>query len=185
MIHLSCATVELGVAELDIIWSAPTPPKVITTAWRALKGKMPTCDNLLKRNIAIPPLESLCVLCKMEVETTDHIFFKCESSSAIWTDVAFWLGKNTALHCKVRDHFNAFINLGDKKETRALLGVWAGVIWVLWKTRNECKFQQGEWNKNRVVADLKSRVWSWMNVYNISKSPCEFRRWFLAANFNT
>ncbi|XP_057780066.1 uncharacterized protein LOC130998670 [Salvia miltiorrhiza] len=167
--------------ELSSIWKAPAPPKVITTAWKVLRGKLATCDNLLKRKVVIQHQEALCVLCKTTTETVDHLFFSCEKSYQLWSGLVAWLGKKTTLQCKVKDHFNAFINLGCKKEKRFLLGVWAGAIWSIWKMRNECKFQQGEWNCYKVEAELKSRFWSWMTIFNVQKSPEDFRSWFGAA----
>ncbi|XP_057791348.1 uncharacterized protein LOC131008491 [Salvia miltiorrhiza] len=167
--------------ELAIIWKAPAPPKVITTAWKALRGRMATCENLLKRKVNIQHQEALCVFCKATIETADHLFLSCDKVYQLWSEVVAWLGKQTVLPCKVKNHFNAFINLGCKKEKRFLLSVWSGVIWSIWKVRNECKFQLGEWNSYKMIVELKSRLWSWMTIHNVQKSTEEFRSWYTAA----
>ncbi|XP_057793265.1 uncharacterized protein LOC131009876 [Salvia miltiorrhiza] len=142
---------------------------------------MATCDNLLKRKVAIQQQGALCVFYKSTIETVDHIFFGCQKTLELWNATLSWIGKQMAMHCKVIDHFNAFINLGNKKDKRFLIGVWSGLFWCIWKLRNERKFQHGVWNSKRTEAELKSRLWSWMTMYNVQKVTEDFRRWFEAA----
>ncbi|XP_057808641.1 uncharacterized protein LOC131023114 [Salvia miltiorrhiza] len=167
--------------EMLTIWKAPAPLKAVTTSWKLFKGRLPTCDNLLKRQVPIQNSEALCVRCKLKEETIEHTFFACQNSDDIWKKIIFWLGQQSVLHRKVKDHYNAFTNLGKKENQRFLRGVWICTTWVLWKERNECKFNQGKWNGEKLFAEIKSRLWGWKMTYKMSSSTSDFRNWFLAA----
>lgn len=46
-----------------------------------MHDRLSTCDRMLKWNPAIDPI---CVLCKQEVETRNHLFYSYSFSSQIW-----------------------------------------------------------------------------------------------------
>ncbi|XP_057811439.1 uncharacterized protein LOC131025661 [Salvia miltiorrhiza] len=156
----------------------------ITTAWKVLKGRVPTSENLRKRQVIIQDSEELCVFCKGAVETIDHLFFECHETEEIWSHILRWVGKQSARHHKAKDHLLAFVNLGNKKDASFLLGVWICTIWCLWKGRNECKFNQGMWSKERMTAEIKIRLWGWRTAFKVSSSPLDFRRWIVAVNLD-
>ena len=49
--------------------------------WRIGSNSLPTKDNLRRRSVSSDPI---CVLCRQENETSQHIFFKCPVARAIW-----------------------------------------------------------------------------------------------------
>ncbi|XP_057788810.1 uncharacterized protein LOC131005760 [Salvia miltiorrhiza] len=185
---VSCAACPLSasrqIEEWSLIWKAPATYKAITTAWKVLKGRVPTCDNLRKRQVIIQDSEKLCLFCKGADETIDHLFFECQETDEIWNHILRWVGKQSARHHKAKDHLLAFVNLGNKKDAPFLLGVWICTIWCLWKGRNECKFNQGTWSKERMTAEIKNRLWGWRTAFKVSSSPPDFRRWFVAVNLD-
>ncbi|XP_057800154.1 uncharacterized protein LOC131015749 [Salvia miltiorrhiza] len=165
----------------QMIWKAPTPPKVITTVWKALRGRLATCENLMKRRVIAQNSEAKCAFCKTEIETSEHIFFSCSKTEEIWKFLLLWIGKQTALSIKMKDHFLAFINLGSKEDLRFLLGSWMCTIWCIWKGRNECKFNNGIWNKDKMTGEIKTRVWGWLQVFGTPTVLPDFRRWLHSA----
>lgn len=56
-------------------------PKYSFHIWTARLDRLSTCDRMLKWNPAIDPV---CVLCKEEVETKNHMFFSCAYTSQVW-----------------------------------------------------------------------------------------------------
>ncbi|XP_057775496.1 uncharacterized protein LOC130994470 [Salvia miltiorrhiza] len=150
--------------EFTMIWKTPATQKAKTTAWRVLKGRMATCDNLQRRQVNVSSSEAVCVLCKTHLETTEHLFFTCQNSVDIWNDVLNWLGKKAVLHHKAKDHFLAFRSIEDKEEEK-----------------NEGKFNQGVWNKDRIVTEIKSRLWGWNEAFNLTNAAPDFRSWFINA----
>lgn len=63
------------------VWFKHATPKYAFHVWTAMQDRLSTCDRMLKWNPAIDPV---CVLCKQEVETRDHLFYSCSYSSQVW-----------------------------------------------------------------------------------------------------
>ncbi|XP_057790634.1 uncharacterized protein LOC131007745 [Salvia miltiorrhiza] len=162
------------------IWKAPTAHKAKTTAWRIMNGKMATVDNLLKRKVPFPNSEHICALCQVPPENTNHLFFSCQKSAEIWYELLSWFGKQSVLQSNAIDQYLAFTNIGHKKDAHFLVGVWICTVWSIWKERNELRFNNGKWDKGKMVADIKSRLWSWKQAYNMNTAPDDFRSWFIA-----
>ncbi|XP_057770688.1 uncharacterized protein LOC130990474 [Salvia miltiorrhiza] len=163
--------------EFALIWKTPASATAITTAWKVLKGRLPTVDNLRRRQVVLQPA-ACCVLCNSSEESIDHLFFSCHKSDEIWKSIFLWIDKQSVCHTKAKNHLNAFINLGNKDDLSFLLQVWIGTVWCIWKWRNDCIFNQGNWNKERVVSEIKAKIWSWLLAFNLPKSPAVFNRWF-------
>ncbi|GKA39100.1 RNA-directed DNA polymerase, eukaryota [Tanacetum coccineum] len=56
-------------------WSKVIPIKLNIFMWRLALDKLPTRNNLAKRGIIAPCL--LCPICHMDIESRDHLFFRC------------------------------------------------------------------------------------------------------------
>ncbi|XP_057787780.1 uncharacterized protein LOC131005012 [Salvia miltiorrhiza] len=168
-----------GAVGIDLLemWKAPAPFKVKTTAWRVLKGRLATCENLIRRQVIISVPDSECVLCKEQTETMEHLFFKCQKSDEIWWNLLQWLGFESALPVKAKENFLAFSNLGKKTDSALLIAVWLCTIWSIWNGRNNCRFNQGTWNKEKLTAEIKSRVWGWILAYKMPNFCIDFRTW--------
>jgi hypothetical protein len=68
----------------DLIWHKQVPLKVSVMAWRLLRNRLPTKDNLVRRHI-IPPDAGMCVTGCGGVETTHHLFLSCPVFSPLWS----------------------------------------------------------------------------------------------------
>lgn len=63
------------------IWFSHCTPKFSFMIWLAMLNKLSTLDRVATWNRGTNPT---CVLCSVEVETRDHLFFKCSYSTMIW-----------------------------------------------------------------------------------------------------
>jgi hypothetical protein len=70
----------------DLIWHKQIPLKVSVLAWRLLRNKLLTRDNLAWRNI-IDHDSQFCVTACGGVETTHHLFLFC-----FFVVLGSWLG---------------------------------------------------------------------------------------------
>ena len=68
-----------------LILNSLIPPSKSLTVWRALHDKLPTNDNLSKRDCYLP---SICNLCGKEMETSYHLFFHCIFAKFIWNSLS-------------------------------------------------------------------------------------------------
>lgn len=68
-----------------VIWKAQAEPKCIFLAWLLMHGKVPTTDNLAKKNW---PHNLMCPLCLFIPKRNDHLFTQCNYIEATWAKVA-------------------------------------------------------------------------------------------------
>jgi hypothetical protein len=65
------------------LWKLRIPGVVKNFIWRASHNLLPTKVNLHKKKI-VP--DSHCPLCGIHPESTEHILWECDSSTAIWME---------------------------------------------------------------------------------------------------
>ncbi|GAU22999.1 hypothetical protein TSUD_98280 [Trifolium subterraneum] len=84
---------DMGVDEVptDLIWHKQVPSKVSVLAWRLLRNRLPTKDNLVRRHI-ITPDAHFCVTGCGEVETAQHLFLSCPIFAPMWSSLRAWVG---------------------------------------------------------------------------------------------
>lgn len=101
------------------------------TGWRLVRDRLPTKDNLKRRNI-IGDQEEICCRCKDKAETADHLFLECTPMNRLWNKVLEWCGTTWAEPRGVIAHQHCFSHLfGRGKWRKRLGGLWACVIWDL------------------------------------------------------
>ncbi|XP_057803416.1 uncharacterized protein LOC131018725 [Salvia miltiorrhiza] len=59
---------------LSMIWDTPAIHKAKVVAWRILRSRLPSCDNLKKRNVPMTVEELGCSACFQCLETIEHVF---------------------------------------------------------------------------------------------------------------
>ncbi|XP_076949711.1 uncharacterized protein LOC143622462 [Bidens hawaiensis] len=69
-------------------WNRLVPKKVSFVAWRALLGRLPTFDALVRRNIAVA--SNMCPFCGEVEETVEHVFISCGLAQSMWSVLAQW-----------------------------------------------------------------------------------------------
>ncbi|XP_057810307.1 uncharacterized protein LOC131024787 [Salvia miltiorrhiza] len=116
------------------IWKSPAPHKARMTAWRALFNRLPTCNNLVKRQIDVGVVERFCNGCFAQDETANHIFLRCPKIDMIWNHLYTWLGFQSVRPFAIPDHFLSFSQLGSSKFCGRFLSVlWSCFVWVVWR----------------------------------------------------
>ncbi|XP_057965321.1 uncharacterized protein LOC131155890 [Malania oleifera] len=74
------------------VWNSGKTPKHSFILWFDLKGKLLTNENLIGDDV-----DHLCELCRNDIETIDHLFFKCSFSSKVWGCIRGWLGLHRSM----------------------------------------------------------------------------------------
>ena len=64
------------------LWKTKIPSKIAIFAWRLCRGRLPTKENLRKRNIQINNM--LCPFCSGAMEDESHLFIHCIKIQPIW-----------------------------------------------------------------------------------------------------
>jgi hypothetical protein len=66
---------------------------------------------------------------------------------------------------------------GRNKEIReGLILVWNSVLWVVWKSRNACIFNNSVVSVEDMVEQVQLLSWRWV-LNRKAKSPCMFYEW--------
>jgi len=94
----------------DDVWHKQVSLKVSIFAWRLLRNRLPTKDNLVRRQI-LHHDDTVCVTSCGSIETTDHLFFTCDIFSRVCALVLQWLHLYFVPPVKIRNHLLQFGHL--------------------------------------------------------------------------
>ena len=98
----SCEQVDRSL--VDDVWHRNIPEKVSLFVWRLLRNRLPSKDNLLRRNI-LHVNDLACVTGCGASETAKHLFLDCDLSYSMWLLIWNWIGISVVTPCQIRDHF--------------------------------------------------------------------------------
>jgi len=82
---------EMEKGVLDNIWKSKAPLKVVAFSWKLFLNRVPTRDNLVRRNCLPPEESTLCVFCGGTKESSKHLFLHCNFTTKVWERVTKWL----------------------------------------------------------------------------------------------
>ena len=75
--------------EFKELWKLKVPSKVAVFAWRLLKDRLPTRDNLRRKQIELQ--DYLCPFCRIMEESASHLFFHCSKILPLWWESLSWV----------------------------------------------------------------------------------------------
>ena len=124
-----------------IIWGAKAPRRISFFTWTTARGKILTCDNLMRRGHV---LAGWCCLCKNHWETGDHLLLHCEFVAALWGFVFSMFGIQWVLPAKVLDMLSGWHNWFGRRSSVIWNLAPLCVMWSLWQERNRRIFEDKE-----------------------------------------
>lgn len=170
---------EVQSCSFKYLWNNFAPRRVPTIVWKALRQRLPTKDNLIRRGIHFDEGEKNCVLCdEQKEETTSHIFFECKAAFGIWSSIYKLLRMTMVMHNNPSLNFlqHSFLFESDKDR---MFGntLWICVVWTIWKARNEAIFRNTVPNFSSMIEEIKARLCSWVSVRAPEYIPGSFQDW--------
>ncbi|CAL9002074.1 unnamed protein product [Prunus brigantina] len=111
------------------LWKAKIPSKIKLFWWRACTGILPTKDNLWKRKIH---LDTCCVLCGAEMESTLHVLWHCPFARGVWACASIGSGGISQQYHHVHDWVLSRID----HLSYADLDLFFVTGWAIWEARN-------------------------------------------------
>jgi hypothetical protein len=152
------------------------PSKVNSFAWQVLLDRVPTRDNLRRRGV-VGVEGSSCPFCQEATETVSHLFLHCRITVAIWYSIYNWSGVVSVLPPYLPMSYAMFVGCGSNKQRRkGFLIIWLAYIWGIWKTRNNCVFNNGVVDRSEVVDLVQREAWGWF-LHNTVKGSCLLYEW--------
>nr|XP_043609624.1 uncharacterized protein LOC122581456 [Erigeron canadensis] len=123
----------------SFIWSRWVPIKANFLAWRLWIGRLPTKDNLAKRNVQVISME--CGVCSLEEESVEHLFGSCQLAVQIWEHVSKWCRVHPFFFFSAKDLPSLAQQLiGDVGWKQPVHLVILTSIWCIWKNMNNIVF---------------------------------------------
>ncbi|KAL4560381.1 hypothetical protein LXL04_032531 [Taraxacum kok-saghyz] len=125
------------------VWYHLIPVKITCFVWRACRGRIPTSDALMQRNVTVP--SATCHLCANNQEDVNHLFLTCTTAVEVLAWIFSWCDINLNHFSGITD-FVAFAGNWGRcpKKRKILTAILYGYLWSMWKARNEKLFN----NKN-------------------------------------
>lgn len=101
-------------------------------AWLAVRNRLSTRDRMQSWGVQIPPL---CLLCALEPETKQHLFFDCEFSKEVWLPFI------APIFPSPPSDFEALVRwvktpTRDSNDAMVLRLAFQACIYMIWKERN-------------------------------------------------
>ncbi|KAL4577530.1 hypothetical protein LXL04_013639 [Taraxacum kok-saghyz] len=121
--------------------------------WRACRGRIPTADALLQRNIVVP--SPACPLCYADQEDANHLFISCPFAAEILSWLFTWCGLPPMQFSGVFDFVAFAANWGRcPKKRRIITAIFYGYLWSLWRARNDKLFN----NKSSSAGSMADNI---------------------------
>ena len=130
-------------------------------AWRLLKARLPTKDNLRKKQIDLQ--DYTCPFCRGVEESAAHLFFHCRKIIPVWWESLSWVNLVNVFPFHPRQHFIQHVSyIMEGMVASRWKGWWIALTWIIWKHKNDIVFSNSSFNANRLMEDALFLVWTWM-----------------------
>ncbi|XP_028184689.1 uncharacterized protein LOC114371456 [Glycine soja] len=143
------------------LWDTKIPPRALTFAWRLLWDRLPSKENLSRRQVDLA--NDLCLFCQSNSESASHLFFTCKNVMPLWWEFNTWVKEDRALHCRPMDHFLQYSSIAGSKASNTRRKIW----WIaatrsIWKLRNNVIFHNQPFHISKLVDNTNFLTWSWL-----------------------
>jgi len=166
------------------LWDIKIPPRALSFGWRLLWDRLPSKENLFRRQVEIN--NDLCPFCQSKYESASHLFFTCQKVLPLCWEFNSWVKEDKVLHCRPMDNFLQHSTLAGLKDTNRRWKIW----WIaatrsIWKHRNDMIFNNQPFHISKLVDNSNFLTWSWLrgweNDFNVP-----FHQWSstMAMDFN-
>ena len=150
------------------MWRKEVPLKVFVFAWCLLRDRLPTKDNLFRRNIIQDDARGCVARCNFN-ESADHLFLHCHVFGQVWYLVRHWLGFSSVNPISILDHYLQFRTFSGSARSKCSFMhlLWFASIWVIWKERNARLFRATESNMHQLLENIKLLSFSWFKANSV------------------
>jgi hypothetical protein len=163
----------------SLLWHKDVPLKVVLFAWCLFHDRLPTKDNLFRRQV-LDFDSQLCVGDCGKIETSSHLLLHCDFFGSVWFFVLRWLGIYYVMPYDVTSHFIQFRFLGGaaKSKSSILQVIWFATVWEIWKERNNRVFNDKKCSIPQVVDKIKFLTFRWLKGKH-ANLPLNYHCWWL------
>ncbi|KAH1265731.1 putative ribonuclease H protein [Glycine max] len=143
------------------LWEIKVPPRALSFAWRLLWDRLPTKENLIRRQVVIE--NDLCTFCQSQVESASHLFFTCKNVMPMWWEFNSLVKEDRVMHCRPGDNFSQHFSLAGSRDSNRKWKIW----WIaatisIWNLRNFMTFKNQLFVISKLVDNAIFLTWSWL-----------------------
>ena len=146
------------------LWKLRIPPKFAVFAWRLLKERLSSKENLRRRHVEI--IDASCPFCRNSNENEAHLFFLCDKILPLWWESMSWVSIQGTFPLNPTQHFSQHVNCLAKgiRDIRWRCW-WLALTWAVWQHRNNIIFSNQTFDGNKVMDDAIFTLWTWLKVF--------------------
>nr|GEW30943.1 hypothetical protein [Tanacetum cinerariifolium] len=161
-------------SDMKTRWISYIPNKVNVFAWKVMTNFLPTRFNISRRGIDIESIS--CVNCVF-VESTNHLFFRCDLAKQVSKLIARWWDISY-MDIDSYDNWRNWIdNIKVSCKNKLMLeGIFLVMWWLLWNFRNKKIFEDKAPNKVMFFDDVICKSYYWCRYR--SKKVFSWDDWF-------
>lgn len=150
------------VGAADMLWKNSAPPKVKFCSWLAWKGRFKTSVFLKRIGVSNSEANIVCLLCKTEEESMNHLLLSCPVVWKLWSDMVKWWDLVWVVPGSIEALLHWWAGFKLKKVIQPMWKVvLVAVMWSIWKVRNECLFHQKSVDGLDLAELVKVRIALW------------------------
>ncbi|GKB63873.1 RNA-directed DNA polymerase, eukaryota [Tanacetum coccineum] len=148
--------------------------KVNIFIWRLLLDRLPHRLNLSYRGLEIPSI--LCPVCNASVESTDHIFFSCDTAANVWHKIRNWSDVSLSHLCSNSDWIE-WLEIWSASNARKdrMYVIIAAILWWLWHYQNNVTFCSQSMRQCDIFDNIRLFLFSWLKSRGVK--TCNWSDW--------
>ncbi|XP_048501482.1 uncharacterized protein LOC125497828 [Beta vulgaris subsp. vulgaris] len=138
-----------------MVWNRINTPKHRFISWLAIQSRLCTKEKLAQFGVSN---SDTCCICEVEAESHAHLFFQCDFSRRLLSDIKQWMGITSRSTDLVR--LQQWIHHSQRSKFKR--NVWyaslAAAIYFTWQCRNKAYWDKSVPNPRHVFVSLKQSV---------------------------
>ncbi|GJY25246.1 RNA-directed DNA polymerase, eukaryota, reverse transcriptase zinc-binding domain protein [Tanacetum coccineum] len=141
-------------------WVKFVPIKINVFAWKIKMDALPSRLNITRRGIDIQSIT--CPICDDGIETTEHLFFRCQMANQIARKIATWWNLDLVAVNTYDEWCSWLTSLRFTSKIKAILeGVFYVMWWNIWNYRNNLIFEGKTYSKAFIFDNVVSSSFHW------------------------
>lgn len=167
----------------ELVWTSMALPKHRFITSLAVQGRLLTQER--KRKLHIRVEDTACCLCDKKVmETTLHLFVKCEWAQAIWKEMEQWTGialQNNGIKQTLE---RIMLKHWKKVKKETIAATCGAIVYHIWRARNWKKFKGKSVHTKEAATQIKKEIIERLQFLSSSKKTQSCRSFvqFLLCN---
>ncbi|CAA0841453.1 Unknown protein [Striga hermonthica] len=145
-------------------WKLNIKGKLKHFLWKCYSDVLPTKTKLRKKGLLV---DCICQTCGEDLETIEHIFFKCKKAREMWKAAPVNWELTQVPNTSFKQWWIDVCSVNKLEVSEARIELTTYLLWWLWKARNLWVFKKA-WMPVPVIIQMAQRDWLEFSKRNCS-----------------